>query len=343
MFQYTDPVGRNFLSNSSVASVFQQQMHSIYDGFARRVNSGFTWLEAFQQLSDGGMPQPVTVDWSAFPITAQATDQIIDRDRFDHQDEYVEWHAEMQQNKLIRVTFTTEFPEYFEAFAAVGFDELVNAIHDVIPDGNPTVGELFGPGFSPAANSSLARSRTFRNRLAVNPWNNGQKGILCLTQQFNTLGALFNLLAACGVLKTQGTPENTCALVASTGACGPGRSSDPAVCAEAQRAVRGDLGFSLRDPAGVRIVRLEGVWKLSNSDIDINDPTLNQGIWVVNRNGRRGVLTVKNALTLDSDPLVTGAQIARKLKVAADLFAAPSANLPEWARIGVESSSRGPE
>lgn len=343
MFAYTDPVGRSFLSNPAVTNAFQQRMQSMYESFARRVNSGFTWLEAFQQLPGGQIPQLVTVDWHAFPITAQATDQVIDRDRFVHQDEYVEWHAQRQQNQLVQITFTTEFPEYFEAFAAVGFTDLAAAIQDAIPGADLTIDELFGPGFNPAASSPIGRAQTFRNRLKENPWNNGTKGILCLTQQFNTLGALFNLLVECGVPKTTGTPENTCALVAPTGACGPERSSDPAVCAEAQRAVRGNLGFTLRDPAGVRIVTLEGSWKLNNADLDINDPLQNQDIWVVNRNGRRGVLTITPGLTLDGQPVVTGTQVSRKLKVAADLFAATNVALPEWARIGIESSSRGPE
>lgn len=341
MFQYSDPAERNFLNNSAVASVFQQQMQGVYDGFARRINSGFTWLEAFQQLPGGQLPQQMSVDWSAFPITARATDKEIDRDRFEHQDEYVEWQAETKQNKLIRVTFTTEFPEYFEAFAALGFNELVNAIQDVMPGANPTAAELFGPGFDPASGPPIGRAQTFRDRLVANPWNNGKKGILCLTQQFNTLGALFNLLAACSVLRAQGTPENTCSLVG--GACGPDRSSDPALCAAAQRVVRGNLGLSLRDPAGVRIVKLDGMWKINNNDIDINDVAQNQGSWVVSRNGRRAVLTIMAGLTLDGNPPVTGAEVARKLKVTADLFAAPNETLPEWARIGVESSSRGPE
>jgi hypothetical protein len=340
MFPYSDPAERNFLDNSAVAGIFQQQMQGVYEEYARRINSGFTWLEAFQQLSPGQLPQEVSVDWSAFPITARATDEVIDRDRFEHQDEYVEWRAEREQNKLIRMTFTTEFPEYFEAFAAIGFNELANAIQDAIPGANPTIEEVFGPGFNPASSPPRGRIRTFRNRLAANPWNNGKNGLLCLTQQFNTLGALFNLLAACSVLRTQGTPENACSLVGD--ACGPARSSDPALCATAQRSVRGNLGLSLRDPAGVRIVKLDGIWKINNNDIDINDPARNQGSWVVSRNGRRAVLTIVAGLTVDGSPVITGAQIARKLKVAADLFAVPNTALPEWARTGVESSSRGP-
>lgn len=341
MFPYSDPAGRDFLNNSAVAGIFRQQMQGVYEEFARRINSGFTWLEAFQQLSGGQLPQEASVDWSAFPITAQATDEVIDRDRFEHQDEYVEWRAEREQNRLIRVTFTTEFPEYFEAFAAIGFDELARAMQDVIPGANPTIEDVFGPDFNPSSSPPRGRMRAFRNHLVENPWNNGKNGILCLTQTFNTLGALFNLLAACSVPRTQGSPENTCSLVGP--ACGPARSSDPALCAAAQRSVRGNSGLSLRDPAGVQIVKLDGIWKIGNNDIDINDPTQNQGSWAVSRNGRRAVLTIVAGLTVDGNSVITGAQVARKLKVTADLYAAPNTALPAWARSGVESSSRGPE
>lgn len=340
MFDYADPAGRNFLSNPTAAQAFRQRLQGVHDSFARRSDSAFTWIEAFDQLSGGQLPTPVSVDWLAFPKTAQATDKEIDKQRLALQDEYVEWRAELKTNKLVRVTFTTEFPEYLEAFAAVGFDALLVAVRDILPGAGPTVEDLFGPGFNPAAATPVGRSRQFRARLPHNPWNNGQKGILCLMQQFNTLGALFKLLTECGVPRTQGAPEATCGLVG--GACGDGRNSDPAVCAEAQRAARGKLGFTLRDPAGVRIVRLEGSWKIKANTIDVNDPANNQGAWAVDRNGRRGVLAVVPGLTLDGDPLVSGSQISRVLRVTADLLAAPELALPEWARAGNEVGSRGP-
>jgi hypothetical protein len=40
--------------------------------------------------------------------------------------------------------------------------------------------------------------------------------------------------------------------------------------------------------------------------------------------------------------LITGAQVAHKLQVGADLVTAPDAALPAWARIGQETGSRGP-
>jgi hypothetical protein len=341
MFAYTDPAGRNFLGDAEAQQVFRQRLQGTYDGFARRPNSALTWIEAFGQLSGGQPPSNLSVEWRAFPLTANTTDKNIDKDRFRFQDEYVEWRAETKQNKLVRVTFITEFPEYFEAFAAVGYEALKTAVADVIPDADPTAADLFGAGFEPNAAPPIARSQSFRDNLPLNPWNNGQKGILCLTQQFNTLGALFNLLTACGVPRAAGTPQDTCGLVG--GACGEGRSSDPTVCAASQQAARDGIGYTLRDPAGIRISKLEGVWKLNGAPLDVNDPDKNEGAWVLSRNGRRGVLTVLPGLTLDDDPLATGAQIAHKVVVAADLLAAPDAALPDWARIGAESGSRGPD
>src|SRR4051794_26357699 len=222
MFAYTDPAKRNFLGNAAAQAEFIQRMRGTYDSFARRPNSAFTWIEAFDQLANGQAPQVSPVDWRAFPLTANTSDKAIDTDRLRFQDEYVEWRAEKKGNKLAKVTFTTEFPEYFEAFAAVGIDALTQAVQDVIPGANPTEADLFGPNFHANASTPLARAQTFRRNLPKNPWNNGTKGILCLTQGFNTLGALFNLLTECGVLQATGTPQDTCGLV--DGACGPGRS-----------------------------------------------------------------------------------------------------------------------
>jgi hypothetical protein len=340
MFDYSDPVGRDFLGNDAAKTEYRRVLQGAYDSFARRTNSAFTWLEALAQLSGGQAAGSRTVDWRAFPLTSGTTDKNIDGNRLRFQDEYVEWLAETAAGKLVKVTFTTEFPEYFEAFAAVELPALTAAIQDVMPGAVPTAAELFGPGFNAAAETPQARSQTFFSRLAQNPWNNGQKGILCLTQRANTLGALFNLLTECGVPRVGGAPENTCSLVG--GACGVGRSSDPAVCTLAQQAARGQIGFSLADPAGIHIIEIEGVWSLNGTPLDINDPARNQGIWAVSRNGRRGVLSIPAGLNLDGQPLITGAQVAHKLQVGADLVTAPDAALPAWAKIGQEIGSRGP-
>jgi len=172
MFEYSDPAGRNFLGNRKAEAAYRQTMQGFYDSFANRRNSAFTWLDAFDELSDGTQPNELTVDWGAFPLLAKATDAEIDRDRFRWQDEYVEWRVERSDGAIQRITFITELPEYFQAFAMVGTDSLIAAIQDVIPSADPTPQELFGRAGNPDALSPTARSRLFRANLPNNPWNN---------------------------------------------------------------------------------------------------------------------------------------------------------------------------
>src|SRR5262249_17838592 len=161
---------------------------------------------------------------------------------------------------------------YFQVLAEVDADAVRQEIQNLYPGANPTDQELFGPGFNPSAATPKTRGARFVNELPNNPWNNGQKGILCLTQQFNTLGALFHLLGACGVPKTNIAVDAVCAEV--DGACGPGRNSDPQVCSAAQDLARGKSSFSLQDPAGIHIISLDdgGLWTVDGVPVAINDP-----------------------------------------------------------------------
>jgi len=332
VFAYSDPTGTNFLDQQGALTPYRSIIHAFYREFARLPGSAFTLLEAFSGLASAF----AMVTWIAFPKTATATFQQIDTDRFHFQDEYVEWRVERVGNKVSRVTFTTEFPEYYEALAQTGLQSLIDGIKQVIPGATPTVAELFGPGFDPGAASEEARAAQFRAHLTRNPWNNGEKGILCLTQQFNTMGALFNLVGQCGVVK-DGIPSNAvCANV--SGACGPERNSDPFICTAVQDQARAANGLSLQDPVGVKVVQLQGIWKIGGQQADINDSTKNRGVWSISRNGRRAVLDLGQGVTIGDDEITTGAQIATKLQVGASLIGAPDAQLPPWARLGQESS-----
>ena len=238
------------------------------------------------------------------------------------------------------MTFTTEFSEYFEALAQTDAAALKEEIGNVIPGAAPTDQELFGAGFNPATASARARGDRFRRNLERNPWNNGQRGILCLTQQFNTMGALFNLLGHCGIPKTALDPGAVCGAVGNF--CGPDRNSDPSVCAAAQNLARAGQSFCLEDPCGIRILRLDvsGSWKVDGQAVDINDEAANGGVWKVMRNSRRAVFSFHRAVTFADAPIRTGAQLADLLIVGADVVHAPDAALPEWARLGHENSRR---
>jgi|GEM_PF-4897454 len=103
MFEYSDPAGRNFLGNRKAEAAYRQTMQGFYDSFANRRNSAFTWLDAFDELSDGTQPNELTVDWGAFPLLAKATDAEIDRDRFRWQDE--QWLNGFWPNKRTPILF----------------------------------------------------------------------------------------------------------------------------------------------------------------------------------------------------------------------------------------------
>lgn len=342
MFAYTDPVGTGVLEARGALEDYRTTVHSFYRRFALLPQSAFTLLEAFEGINTNTAEVP----WIAFPKTANASDAEIDENRFSggpfgsgFQDEYVEWRVEKDGGgNVTRMTFTTEFPEYYEVLAGIGQDALVAAIADAIPGAAPTTAELFGPGFDPNAATKTARQRQFVAHLPDNPWQNGQKGILCLQQRFNTMNALFNLVGECAITLPGSTAE-ACGN-ASSGACGPDRNSDPKVCTAAQELRRAEQVVVLADPAGIRLLEMGGIWKLDGQQIDINDTTNNQGVWAITRNGRRGTLNVTPALTFIDDPIVTGTQVSRVLKVGAAVVSAPEADVPPWARTGQESSRR---
>jgi hypothetical protein len=337
MFAYSDPTKTGFLQQAAALQAYREKVFALDQSFGALAKSGFAQREAFEELAPGATADITTVEWKAFPITAPATPQQIDGNRFRFQDEYVEWRVETNaDHSLHQITITTEFSEYFQALAQMGSAALKQEIQNLYPGANPTDQELFGSGFSPATATANARGDRFIQHLQDNPWNNGQKGILCLAQQFNTLGALFNLLGQCGIPKPNVDPGSVCGDVG--GACGPGRNSDPRVCSAAQSLARGDRSFCLQDPAGVVLLRLDGpgLWTVDGQPVDINDETSNKSVWKVARNGRRGVFSFQRDVRFAGAPIRTGADLSNQLFVGADVIHAPNAALPEWARAGNE-------
>jgi hypothetical protein len=337
MFPYSDPTGTGFLAQAAALEAYRQTVDVWYQTLAALPGSRFTLREAFNELAAGSLAAVTTIEWKAFPVTAAATPEQIDQDRFKFQDEYVEWKIDTKQDgSLSAVTITTEFSEYFEALAQIGAAELKREIQNLYPTASPTDEDLFGTGFDPASATPKARASRFREHLVHNPWNNGQQGILCLTQQFNTMGALFNLLGNCGIPKPGVDPEDVCSNVG--GFCGPGRNSDPRVCTAAQNLARGDQSFSLQDPAGVRILRLEGSWTVNGQTIDMNDESTNHGVWSLLRHGRRAVFSFERDVRFAGSPIRTATQLSSLLAVGADVIHGPTSAVPGWARTEIAQS-----
>jgi peptidoglycan hydrolase-like protein with peptidoglycan-binding domain len=172
----------------------------------------------------------------------------------------------------------------------------------------------------------MGAGELFRQNLPNNPWNNGQKGILCMANFDNTLPLLFGLLSHCAVPRRDVSPQEVCRLVGGTN-CVPGRSSDPNVCMAVQTEALKNNVFSPVDPVGIQILKLQGIWRINNTQIDINDPQKNQGAWQVSRGDRRGVLKNLPGLTLDGLPITSGGQVARKLQVGLKVMIAAEQDL----------------
>lgn len=335
MFAYSDP-SRDLLKSIKALTNYRNILHAQYVRAGTTPNSAFTLLEAFDGLGAGAKSVD-TVTWIAFPKSQPGTPAQIDADRFRMQDEYVEWRVEKNaQGRVTRITFVTDFREYYQAVAEVGFDALVTAIRAIRPAANPKVTELYGAGFDPASESATARGQAFLGNLRQNPWNNGTKEILCLTLGANSLSALFGLVGPCAIEKANMAAGAVCGTLGN--ACAPGRNSDPNICEAAQSSVRQKRGLSLADPVGIRILRLTGIWKINGKQIDINDQTQNKGAWTISPSGRRAVLKVVPGLTMGDDPITTGAQVATKVEVGAAVISAAEVDLPQWSRVGQETS-----
>lgn len=333
MFPYSDPVAGTMLETQGALQSYRALLHKDYRRTGEIPGSGFVPLEAFDEVDRAALSVTI-VDWLAFPLSVVGTSEQIDEDRFRKQDEYVEWRVERRPDGSVsRVTFCTEFSEYYEALAGKSLAALQSGIAEVTGS-QPSSADLFGPNFNPAAASPLARQRQFTNFRAQNPWNNGDRNILCLTHGSNTLGALFALLGHCGIENATIPANAVCGSV--DGFCVDGRNSDPFVCVAAQDLRRNGQAFSLADPAGIKILRLEGIWKVNGNQIDIN----NHPIWKISRNGRRAVLEVTAGLTMVDDPITTGTQVSTKLKVGAPVVSADENLVPEWAKTGQESTRR---
>ena len=216
---------------------------------------------------------------------------------------------------MTKVTFTTEFLEYYEALAMASHSALVAGIKAVIPGAAPTAAELYGPNFNPTTAAPEARAQAFRGNATNNPWNDGRKGILCLAQQFNTLGALFNLGGHAAVPKPNVPVGSVCASLG--GFCGPDPQLRPV-----------DLGRRADARPGQTRARASPIRSASDRSprrhladrqhtVDVNDPAANQGVWTITRGGRRAVLKVVPGLMLDDDKIESGAQVAAVLSVVA--------------------------
>lgn len=277
----------------------------------------------FNPASSPPDPGAITADisWTAFPRAIQiasASDQQrwrrADSTR-DNQDEYCEWSVERDpSNKITRVTFTSEGPEYWEALA------------EWQPD---TVLALYQQHVSPRVRrQDLFPGGSYDPR---NAWNNSTAGgAMHLIQRNNSLAAEIELAAAATIVRRRNGTILTTAqeLIACSQYGAPERHSDPHIGASVNALARQGARISLADPIGLCIADLT---TLGWATPDGSDP---KSYWSITRGTKdkalRAVYEVPAAagftvgdITINGRAIQFGAQIADFITIKLTGLATP--------------------
>ncbi len=255
------------------------------------------------------------IEWTAFPRNVQIS-SISDRQRWrraessrDLQDEYCEWSVERDPNteKITRVTFTCEGPEYWQFLAATAPQKVLELYQQFV---SPTVqlSDLF-----------LANGR-YNPR---NVWNNSStNGVMHLIQPNNTLGAEIELAGGSSVVRSINgqllTGERELIDCGKYG--GRERHSDPRIGSEVNSLTRQKADVTLANPVGLYFSKLiTAGWEVPNGEDA-------QNFWKYVRGTAshpvRAVFEVPSDrgfvvsdIKIDGREIVFGAQIADKIKI----------------------------
>jgi hypothetical protein len=230
--QYRPPADLNDLKDRSAASQkdFFEKWHTfIADEFAANIVGLKDPRDNNNQLFDMPVEEPLffsevdspatspdlPITWNAFPLSlmrdanndarkAWEAAEVLDETRPSRparkQDEYCEWHVYKDENtqKITRIVFTSEGPEYWVQLALHDFDRVV---------------ELYQKYVSPKVKADDLKLQAAGNFFGIqlkkgdyNPYNrwNTRDGVMHLTHRANTLGAEINLAARATIPRKSG-------------------------------------------------------------------------------------------------------------------------------------------
>jgi hypothetical protein len=226
----------------------------------------------------------------------------------DSQDEYCEWSVtrDPATDKIQRVTFTSEGPEYWQFLAAVAPDKLL---------------ALYQQHVSP----NVKRADLFRNGRYVprNRWNNSTTtGAMHLIQAANTLGAEIELAAAATIVRrTNGALLTEAQELIACGQYGqPERHSDPHIGAIVNELARMKADITLTNPVGLYIAGLSVAgWQTPDGSDPLTYWTITRG---TKEKALRAVYEVPASkgfavgdIKINGKPIEFGAQIADFIRI----------------------------
>lgn len=306
-----------------------------------------------------GIITPPPVAWTAFPNRILATfPNASKKDQFQYadegppnvsgkpyrpvgprgwQDEYCEWSVTRRSsdNKITKVTFTCENPEYWNAVWMIDRDRVVELYRELVsPD--VQLADLEG---EPDSETGLPSYNP------LNKWNNNTTtGPVHLISPPNSLGAEIYLAAAATIVRqcngqvvTNQSQLIQCSLYGT-----PGRNSDPFIGGTVNSIVRsGGVKVTLHDPVGLYIQEpaFDQTWQLP---VDAPSDAHPSDYWKIVRGRRRtdpnepdfilhAVYEVPEDqgfcvgdITINGLPIRFGSQIAQKFQIALAAIGIPT-------------------
>lgn len=260
--------------------------------------------------------QSRVIDWTAFPkeLSVGAPSDRARWRRADSsrhfQDEYCEWNVERDPNsdKITRITFTSEGPEYWRFLANTNRDKLLQLYRELVSP-NVELSDLFAPN----------GSYNPRNR-----WNDSTTGgnIVHLIHVNNTLRAFINIGARATIVRQIGGTVLTgeLELIRCGRYGGENRHSDPHIGGEVNALARLKADITMANPMGLYI---HGLFPTGWETPDGSDPL---DYWKIVRGttdlSLRAVYEVpaeKNFtvsdIRINGEPIEFGAQITDFIKI----------------------------
>lgn len=260
------------------------------------------------------------VRWPAAPgrllsqrLSQEQRWEIADGDR-KQQDEYCEWSVLREGDKIVRVTFTTETPDYY--------DHLMDSDQKLLV-------KLYEK-----ATSTTVPIAKLRNKhglfVAANQFNSSTDGaIVHLMQTSNTLRAAVILAAQATVLRKDknGHPVTHPQTLVQCGGLGNAtRHSDPQIASAINNLVSQRFEVTLLDPPGLYLDRL------ITTGMDTPDGTDAQSFWTVERGDAGHALRARfevpanldyavGDISIGGTPIHRGAQLADRVQVRIEAVA----------------------
>ncbi|KAK2733888.1 hypothetical protein FQN57_001938, partial [Myotisia sp. PD_48] len=196
--------------------------------------------------------------WKAFPKNFEKKEEKWEQaDKRENQDEYCEWEVKRQlkdgKNMLKSVTFTTEFPEYFDFLSTVERgDYLCKLYGNQIVNGKVKLDEIFTEG-------KYNRNNRWNCRKTPDP--DAEGCIAHMIRENNTLVEAADLVADATILRY----DNGIALtdgakllnLLEVSKLSPNRGSDPKIVKEVNELARKGKFVTIANPVGIYIDEFE--------------------------------------------------------------------------------------